>query len=65
MQMNIPNKTSTSKYLRLNGNQRFMGKEGLKRSDLIQDGGRHPINKKTSRGNSIDPKMLGHVHLKQ
>ena len=65
MQMNIPNKTSTSKYLRLNGKQRFMGKEGLKRSDLIQDRGRHPINKKTSRGNNIDPKMLGHVHLKQ
>ena len=24
-----------------------------------------PINQKTSRGSSIGPKMLGHVHLKQ
>ena len=42
-----------------------MGKEGLKQSVLIQDKGRHPIYKKTSRGNNIDPEMLGHMHLKQ
>ena len=65
MRANIPNKISTPKYRRLNGKQRFMGKEGLKQSDPIQDRGRHPINKKTSRGNNIGPKMLGHVHLKQ
>ena len=46
MWTNISNKTSTPKYPRLNGKQRFMGKEGLKRSGLIQDRGRHPINKK-------------------
>ena len=65
MRMNIPNKTSTPKHPRLNGKQRFMGKEGLKLSDLIQDIGRHPINKKTSCGNNIGSKMVGHMHLKQ
>ena len=46
MRTNIPNKTSTPKYPRFNGKQRFMGKEGLKQSGPIQDRGRHPINKK-------------------
>ena len=31
----------------------------------IQDRGRHPINQKTSCGNSINLEMLGHLHLKQ
>ena len=35
MRTNISNKTSTPKYLRLNGKQRFMGKEGLKQSGPI------------------------------
>ena len=65
MCMNISNKTSAPKYTRLNGKQRFMGKEGLKRSDPIQDRGRHPINKKISGGNNIGLEMLKHVHLKQ
>ena len=65
MQTNILNKTSTPKYLRLNGKYKFMGKEGLKRSDPIQDRGRHPINQKTSCGNNIGLEMIGHVHLKQ
>ena len=56
MQTNIPNKTSTHKYPRLNGKQRFMGKEGCKRSALIQDKGWHPINQETSRGNNIGQK---------
>ena len=65
MRTNIPNKTNTPKYSRLNGKQRFMLKEGLKQSDPIQDGGRHPINQKISGVNNIDPEMLGHMHLKQ
>ena len=65
MRTNIPNKTSTPKYPRLNGKQRFMGKEGLKRSGPIQDRRRHLINQKISGGNSITTEVFGHVHLKQ
>ena len=65
MRINIPNKTSIPKYPRLNRKQIFMGKKGLKRSDLIQNRGRHPINKKTSGGNNIGLEVLGHVLLKQ
>ena len=46
MQTNIPNKTITPKYPRLNEKQRFMGKECLKWSGLIQDRGRQPKNKR-------------------
>ena len=46
MQTNISNKTNTPKYPRLNGKQRFTGKEGLKQSGSIQDRGKHSINKK-------------------
>ena len=44
MRMNILNITGTLKLLRLNGKQRFIGKEGLKLSDPIQDRGSDPIN---------------------
>ena len=64
MQMDIPNKTSTVKYMRLNGKQRFTWKKDVIQSVPIQDYGRHPVNKKTSGGNNIGPEMLGNLHLK-
>ena len=35
------------------------------RSSLIKIQRRHPINKKTSRGDCIDPKMFRDIHLEQ
>ena len=55
MRTNISNKTGTPKYLRLNGKQRFIRKKDVIRSVLIQDRGRHLVNKKTSGGNNIGP----------
>ena len=63
LQMNISNETSTPKYLKLNKEHKFIWKKGVIRSIPIQDGGGHSVNKKTS-GTSIDPEILGHMHLK-
>ena len=65
MQTNIPNKTSTLKYPRLNGKQRFMEKDGFETEWPNSRQGKAFVNQKTSCGNNIGPKMLGHVHLKQ
>ena len=56
MRINIPNRTSTPKISEAQWETKIYGKEGLKRSDPIQDRGRHPINQKNKSWKQHQPR---------